>query len=169
MMSAKYKDDYDAIWDDETTWGKGSTTTPTTATGEEQLIATSPKLITTSPIFCFRSFAPPKAIHVGDPPPNDQADPTADECADSTADDCAVFAENSADFTADDRADSIANDRADSTADGRAHSNRPNSVHSFPDDQFGSGAWWCGTAKLSSAARVGSTHAGACGWLWPPP
>ena len=47
--------------------------------------------------------------------------------------------------------------------------NRPNSVHSFPDDQFGSGARWFGTAKLSSAARVGSTHAGACGWLWPPP
>jgi hypothetical protein len=46
---------------------------------------------------------------------------------------------------------------------------RPNSVHSFPDDQLGSGAWWFGQQNLSSAARVGSTHAGACGWLWPPP
>ena len=118
----EYKDDYDA-WDDETAWGKGANTAPTTATGEEKLIATTPKLITTSPIFCFGSLAPPKAIHVGDPSPDDHADPTADECADSTADDCSVSAENCADFTANGRADAIANDRTDSTADGRADSN----------------------------------------------
>ena len=116
----EYKDDYDDVWDDETTCFKFSTTTTsptTTETSDVQLITTPPH------IFRFGSLAPPKAIHVDDPPPNDHADPTADECADSTADDCAVFAENRADFTANGRADSIANDRADSTADDRADSN----------------------------------------------
>ena len=91
----EYKDDYDDAWDDETTWGKFSTTT-TTETSDAKLTTTPPH------IFCFGSLAPPKAIHVDDPPPNpnDHSDPTADECADSTADDCAVFAENRADFTA---------------------------------------------------------------------
>ena len=36
----EYKDDYDGIWDDKTIWGKGSTTTPTAASGEKKLIAT---------------------------------------------------------------------------------------------------------------------------------
>ena len=114
----EYKDDYDGVWDDETICFKFSTTT-TTETSDVKLITTPPH------IFYFGSLAPPKAIHVDDPSPNDHADPTADECADSTADDCAVFAENRADFTANSRADSIANDRADSdsTADDRADSN----------------------------------------------
>ena len=118
MARDEHKDDYDDIRDDETTCFKFSTTTTSPATTE-----TSDKLITTPPhIFRFGSLAPPKAIHVDDPPPNDHADPTADECADSTADDCAVFAKNR-DFTANSRADSTANDRADSTADDLADSN----------------------------------------------
>ena len=73
--------------------------------------------ITTPPIFCFGSFAPPKAIHIGDPSPDDHADPTADERADSTADDRAVSAENRADFTANGRADAIASARGPFSSD----------------------------------------------------
>ena len=34
----EYKDNYEDIWDDETTWEKGSTTTPTTETSDVKLI-----------------------------------------------------------------------------------------------------------------------------------
>ena len=106
-----YEDNYEDIWEGETTWEKGSTTTPTTETSDVTLI-------TTPPTFCsFSAFAPPKAIHVDDPSPGDYADLTADECADPTADGCAVFAENSADSTANGRADSTTDDLADPTAD----------------------------------------------------
>ena len=122
----------------------------TTATGEEKLDVTPPKLIVTSPIFCLGSFAPPKAIHVGDPSPNDHADPTADECADSTADDCcAVSAESRADFTANGRADSIANNRADSTSDGRADSNM---TYNIGDGGFSSATH--DMAEVGSAAKA---------------
>ena len=98
--SDDYQDDYEDTWDDETTWGKGSTTTPTTATGGVQLITTPPQLVTTPPhVFRFGSPAPPEAIHVDAGKSAMTLNYPADECADSTADDRA-FAEHRADFTA---------------------------------------------------------------------
>ena len=54
-----YDDDDDGISVDATACDKGSNTNPTTATGDERRIATSP-------IFHSGSSAPPMAIHVGD-------------------------------------------------------------------------------------------------------
>ena len=109
-----YQDNYENTWDDETTWGNGSTTTPTTETSDVPLI-------TTLPIFCNSgSSTSSKAIQVADQSPDEHADPTPDDRADSTADDRAVAAYNynSADSTANGCADSTADDRVDSTADG---------------------------------------------------
>ena len=86
-----YQDDYEDTWDDETTWGKGSTTTPTTATSGVQLITTPPQLVTTPPhVFRFGSPAPPEAIHVDAGKSAMTLNYPADECADSTADDRAL-------------------------------------------------------------------------------
>ena len=86
-----YQDDCED-WDDETTWGKGSTTTPTTVTSGVQLTTSPPQLVTTPPhVFRFGSPAPPEAIHVD--AGNKSAmtlNYPADECADSTADDRAL-------------------------------------------------------------------------------
>ena len=103
-----YEDNYEDIWEGETTWEKGSTTTPTTGTSGVQLITTPPHLITTPPhIFSFGSPALPKAIHVDAGVSATTLNYPVDECADSTADDRA-FAEHRADFTANGRADSSA-------------------------------------------------------------
>ena len=100
-------DDLEDTWDDETTWGKGSTTTPTTATSGVQPITTPPQLITTPPhIFRSGGPAPPNEIHVDAGVSAMTLNYPADEGADSTADDCAS-AERRAGFTANGRADSI--------------------------------------------------------------
>ena len=85
-----YQDDCED-WDDETTWGKGSTTTPTTTTGGVQFITTPPQPVATPPhVFRFGSPAPPEAIHVDAGKSAMTLNYPADECADSTADDRAL-------------------------------------------------------------------------------
>ena len=46
---------------------------------------------------------------------------------------------------------------------------RANSMLVFLSDQHRKSLTVVWQQNLSSAARVGSTHAGACGWLWPLP
>ena len=111
-----YEDNYEDIWEGETTWEKGSNTTFTTRTSGVKLVTTPPHLITTPPhIFSFGSPALPKAIHVDAGVSATTLNYPVDECADSTADDRA-FAEHRADFTANGRADPIA-DAVTSTPD----------------------------------------------------
>ena len=96
--SDDYQDDYEDTWDDETAWVKGSTTTPTTATGGVQFITTPPQPATTPPhVFRSGSPAPPEAVHVDAGKSAMTLNYPADGCADSTADDRAS-ADHRADF-----------------------------------------------------------------------
>ena len=90
--SDDYQDDYEDTWDDETTWVKGSTTTPTTVTGGVQLITTPPQPVATPPhVFRFGSPAPPEAVHVDAGKSAMTLNYPADECTDSTADNLSLI------------------------------------------------------------------------------